>query len=53
MKILVAGGLGFIGSKVIEKLCDEHSVTAFDSKETYDVLTKEDFTLTDNQIKNL
>ena len=42
MKILVAGGLGFIGSKVIEKLCDEHSVTAFDSKETYDVLTKEE-----------
>ena len=38
MKILVAGGLGFIGSKVIEKLCVDHDIICVDSKEDYNVL---------------
>ena len=37
MKILVAGGLGFIGSKVIEKLCVDHDIICVDSKEDYNV----------------
>ena len=40
MKILVAGGLGFIGSKVIEKLCVDHDIICVDSKEDYNVLEK-------------
>ena len=40
MKILVAGGLGFIGSKVIEKLCVYHDIICVDSKEDYNVLKK-------------
>jgi nucleoside-diphosphate-sugar epimerase len=40
MKILVAGGLGFIGSKVIEKLCVDHDIICVDSKEDYNVLKK-------------
>ena len=43
MKILVAGGLGFIGSKVIEKLGNEHSITCLDSQETYGVMSKEEY----------
>ncbi len=42
MKILVAGGLGFIGTKVVEKLCQEgHNVTVVDSMEKYNVLSDE------------
>ena len=41
MKYLIAGGLGFIGSKIIEKLSnDGHSVTCVDNQDTYDILTK-------------
>ena len=41
MKYLVTGGLGFIGSKIIEKLSnDGHSVICVDNKDTYDILTK-------------
>ena len=43
MKILVAGGLGFIGSKVIEKLCHEHHIICLDSRETYGVMSKEEY----------
>jgi nucleoside-diphosphate-sugar epimerase len=41
MKYLITGGLGFIGSKIIEKLSnDGHSVTCVDNEDTYDILTK-------------
>ena len=41
MKYLVTGGLGFIGSKIIEKLSnDGHSVICVDNKDTYDILTE-------------
>jgi nucleoside-diphosphate-sugar epimerase len=42
MKYLITGGLGFIGSKIIEKLSNEgHSIQCIDNKDTYDILTKE------------
>jgi len=41
MKYLITGGLGFIGSKIIEKLSnDGHSVICVDNEDTYDILTK-------------
>ena len=41
MKYLITGGLGFIGSKIIEKLSNEgHSITCVDNEDTYDILTK-------------
>ena len=40
MKYLIAGGLGFIGSKIIEKLSnDGHSVTCVDNKDTYGIIS--------------
>ena len=43
MKFLITGGLGFIGSKIIEKLTnDGHSVICVDNKDTYDIISKDD-----------
>jgi UDP-glucuronate 4-epimerase len=43
MRILVTGAYGFIGSKIVEKLCAMgHDVTAMDNSETYGVITPED-----------
>ena len=43
MKYLITGGLGFIGSKIIEKLTnDGHQVICVDNQDTYDILTKEE-----------
>jgi len=40
MRILVTGGLGFIGSKIIEKLSQEgHYITCVDNKDTYDIIS--------------
>lgn len=40
MKYLITGGLGFIGSKIIEKLSgDGHSVICVDNEDTYDIIT--------------
>jgi len=40
MKILITGGLGFIGSKVIEILSqDGHMITCVDNKDTYDLIS--------------
>ena len=40
MKYLITGGLGFIGSKIIEQLSnDGHSVTCVDNKDTYDIIS--------------
>lgn len=42
MKFLITGGLGFIGSKIIEKLTtDGHSVICLDNKETYGIISKD------------
>jgi len=41
MKILVTGGKGFIGSKIVEMLSPEHSVTVMDNQETYGLMTAE------------
>ena len=42
MKILVVGGYGFIGSKIVEILSNEkHDVRVMDNSETYGVITKE------------
>ena len=42
MKYLITGGLGFIGSKIIEKLSnDGHSIQCIDNQDTYDIVTKE------------
>ena len=42
MKYLITGGLGFIGSKIIEKLSnDGHSIICVDNKDTYDLMSKE------------
>jgi len=43
MRILVTGAYGFIGSKIVEKLCAiGHEVTAMDNSETYGIITPED-----------
>ena len=34
MKILVTGGLGFIGSKLVEKLSKTNSIIVLDNKDT-------------------
>jgi len=40
MKYLITGGLGFIGSKIIEKLTnDGHTVTCVDNTDTYDIIS--------------
>lgn len=40
MKILITGGLGFIGSKVIETLSqDGHMITCVDNKDTYNLIS--------------
>ena len=41
MKYLITGGLGFIGSKIIEKLTnDGHDVVCVDNEDTYDILSR-------------
>ena len=41
MKFLITGGLGFIGTKIIEKLSnDGHKVVCVDNKDTYGIITK-------------
>jgi len=42
MKILVTGGKGFIGSKIVEMLSKDHKVTVVDSHDTYGIMTKEE-----------
>jgi len=43
MKILVVGGNGFIGSKIVEMLSNEkHDVRVMDNSETYGVIAKPD-----------
>ena len=42
MKILVTGGEGFIGSCVVEKLCEQkHEVYTLDNNETYGLVSTE------------
>jgi UDP-glucose 4-epimerase len=41
MKFLITGGLGFIGTKIIEKLSnDGHTVTCVDNEDTYGILSR-------------
>ena len=41
MKYLITGGLGFIGSKIIEKLSnDGHDIICVDNEDTYDILSR-------------
>jgi nucleoside-diphosphate-sugar epimerase len=43
LKILVTGGEGFIGSWIVEKLSQMgHRVTTLDSRETYDIIQRDD-----------
>ena len=42
MKILVTGGKGFIGSKIVEMLSKDHKVTVVDSHDTYGIMTKKE-----------
>ena len=43
MKILVTGGKGFIGSKIVEMLTkDGHMVTVVDNNDTYGIMTKQE-----------
>ncbi len=40
MKILITGGKGFIGSKIVEILCkDGHQLTIIDNEDTYGIMT--------------
>jgi nucleoside-diphosphate-sugar epimerase len=42
MKILITGGNGFIGSKLIEILSQEHRVSILDNNLTYGLVSPED-----------
>ena len=43
MKILVTGGKGLIGSKIVEKLSnDGHKITVIDNHDTYGIMTKQE-----------
>jgi nucleoside-diphosphate-sugar epimerase len=42
MKILITGGKGFIGSNIVERLCNDHQVTVFDNSDGYGILDKEE-----------
>ncbi len=43
MKYLITGGLGFIGSKIIEKLSNEdNDIYCVDNEDTYDILSREE-----------
>ena len=43
MKILVTGGKGFIGSKIVEMLSnDGHHLIVVDNHDTYDIMTTEE-----------
>ena len=43
MKYLITGGLGFIGSKIIEKLSNEdNNIYCVDNEDTYDILSREE-----------
>ena len=43
MKYLITGGLGFIGSKIIEKLSnDGHDIICVDNEDTYDILSRDE-----------
>lgn len=42
MKILVTGGKGFIGSKIVEMLCNEHKVIVMDNRDTYGLMSREE-----------
>ncbi len=39
MKILVTGGKGFIGSKIVEILSVDHKVTVIDNSDTYNIMS--------------
>jgi len=40
VKILITGGKGFIGSKIVEMLCkDGHQLTIIDNEDTYGIMT--------------
>lgn len=39
MKILVTGGKGFIGSKIVEILSVDHKVTIIDNSDTYNIMS--------------
>ena len=39
-KILVTGGKGFIGSKIVEMLSKDYKVTVVDNHDTYGIMTK-------------
>lgn len=42
MRILVTGGYGFIGSKIVEMLCKDHHVIVVDNEDTYGIMTTEE-----------
>ena len=43
MNILVTGGKGFIGSKIVEILSNSgHEVTVIDNQDTYDIMSKQE-----------
>ena len=42
MKILIAGGKGFIGSKIVEELSKDHSVIVVDNHDTYGLMSKQE-----------
>ena len=56
MKYLITGGLGFIGTKIIEKLSnDGHRVCCVDNKDTYDIISPCALggTINRNSLKNI
>ena len=38
MRILVTGGKGFIGSKIVETLSQDHKITVVDNNDTYGLM---------------
>ena len=42
MKILITGGNGFIGSKIVEMLSPKHSITVLDNDDTYGLISEKE-----------
>ena len=53
MKILITGGNGFIGSKIVEMLSPKHSITVLDNDNTYGLISEKELKSLGTEFKTL